>query len=1242
MKKLVSLVMILAVITVANAAFGVEAQTGEITDKRWSVKKAQAWYDEQPWLIGCNFMPSNSINQLEMWQADTFDPETIDRELGWAAGIGFNVVRVFLHDLAYEQDPKGFLKRVDQFLEIADKHDIKPMIVFFDDCWLAEPKIGKQPEPIPGVIGSGWLESPGLEELKRYPTDAKLRGRLEKYVTAVIDRFKDDTRVLMWDMYNEPGGAWYKRPVGGAKYQQGFTGGLCLPLLKDAYIWARRINPSQPLTSCSYGNTNSQESSLKWADVTTFHHYGLPASLESTIVTLQEASPDRPIICTEYLMRPGGDTFQASLPVLCKYNIGAVNWGLVDGKVNAKWGWASWNNPDPTEPKVWFHNVLRKDGTPYDPAEIVTIKQHIENEYVEPAIEVIVPTSFTTPESWTYSLTKPEGDWTKPEFDDSKWTKASGGFGISEIASRRARTEWTTKEIWIRRSFELDRTDFNQLALDIHYDENPTVYINGILVSQLSGYNIDYTVVELDDRASKAIKLGKNVLTVHATQTTGGQYIDVGLVDIVHQHKSKTFGADPDAYMRHRLLSPHLSKIKRIVFTKHFDMGGSHYAYTDAVSDEDTLNPNGFVKQFYFKGGSSLCLLEVSKDLTIKETSLLQDEDGVIRDPDVSYDGKRILFSWKKSARGDDYHLYEMDFETKKVRQLTFGKGVADYEGVYLPNGDIMFSSTRCFQNVDCWHVSVSNMFIMNKDGKHMRRVGFDQVNTNYPQVHPQSGLVTYTRWEYNDRGQIYPQPLFRMFPNGAQQTEFYGNNSYFPTSILHARGIPGTGKVLAVLSGHHTHQRGKLAIIDPSKGRQETSGVTLVAPVKQLKGIIKIDKYGQQGDQWQYPYPLDEDNYLVTFWTDGQKHFGIYFMNSKGERVLLASDPAVSCNQPIPLVPRPLPPQIAYPTDWRKETGTYTIQDIYHGPGLKGIARGTVKKIRVVALDFMATDIGRLNGPSPISINAAWDVKIVLGESPVYEDGSAAFQVPARTPVYFQAIDAKGHVVQTMRSWSTLMPGEVFGCIGCHESKNDAVPNKLTTIAMKKGVKKLDPFYDVSGKGFSFPKMIQPILDAKCVECHKGGDTNPPDLRATPVWDTKALKFWNQAYHVLISTDRSDYQANDAGQILGLIAEKSKYLNWISRWSVPTMIPPYSHGSSQSPLIALLAKGHEKVKMTQEEMDKIACWIDLALPHSGSWTEGMKPEDKEIYMRVYNKRIEWEKQEAQNIQEYITTQSKN
>ena len=378
--KRYTLVLILVVLLGIHAAIAEQVNKSNSTSHkamRWSSKKANQWYAAQPWLVGCNFIPSTAINQLEMWQANTFDPEMIDRELGWAAKLGFNVVRVYLHDLAYEQDSKGFMKRMDHFLKIADKHDIRTMFVIFDDCWLADPKIGEQPEPLPGVHNSGWLESPGLEQLKHYPTDAKLRQRLERYVTSVIEQFRNDKRILMWDLYNEPGGWWYRRGDGAKKFEKGLTGELCLPLLKDVYTWARQVNPSQPLTSCWNRGDYEVYAAFNWADVTTFHHYGNPASLNNLITKIKKGTPHRPIICTEYLRRAGGDTFQATLPVLQKHNIGAINWGLVAGKTNTMWGWASWENFDPKEPKVWFHDILRKDGTPFDKNETAFLKSFI-------------------------------------------------------------------------------------------------------------------------------------------------------------------------------------------------------------------------------------------------------------------------------------------------------------------------------------------------------------------------------------------------------------------------------------------------------------------------------------------------------------------------------------------------------------------------------------------------------------------------------------------------------------------------------------------------------------------------------------------------------------------------------------------------------------------------------------------------------------------------------------------------
>ncbi|MFH1266051.1 MAG: hypothetical protein ABIK89_10010, partial [Planctomycetota bacterium] len=464
---------------------------------------------------------------------------------------------------------------------------------------------------------------------------------------------------------------------------------------------------------------------------------------------------------------------------------------------------------------------------------------------------------------------------------------------------------------------------------------------------------------------------------------------------------------------RHERLKPLATKAPRIVFTKHYTLGGSHYAYTEGQSDAQA--------ERHFTGRSALCLLEWDGDEVRIET-LLEDPDGVIRDPDVSHDGRRILFAWKKSDREDDYHLYEMDVAGRQVRQLTHGLGVADYEPAYLPDGDVIFNSSRCVQTVDCWWTEVSNLYRCDADGRFLRRITFDQVHDNYPTV-TEDGRILYTRWEYNDRGQIYPQPLLQMSPDGTSQTEFYGVNSWFPTTILHARGIPGTQKVLAIATGHHSRQTGKLIVIDPAKGRQENTGVQLVAPVRPTPAV-KIDALGQNGNLFQYPYPLSETHYLVAYhpvgwrWAVGSlgPRFGIYLMTIDGRRELLASDPELPSSQPVPLAPRRVRPPRPSLVDYRKSEGTCYVQDVYAGPGLEGVPRGAIKTLRVVSIEYRAAGVGsnRNGGPgggalvsTPVAVgNGAWDPKVILGDATVHNDGSALFRVPARTPLYFQALD--------------------------------------------------------------------------------------------------------------------------------------------------------------------------------------------------------------------------------------------
>ena len=471
----------------------------ESLSKQWSAVKARKWYEQHPWPIGCNFLPSTAVNSTEMWQSETFDFETMDRELGWAESIGFNSIRVFVQYIVWEADAEGLKERMEKLLEIANSHGISVMFILLDDCFIPEPYLGKQKDPIPGMHNSQWTSSPGVTRKKKRPWIS-----LENYVRDIVGHFAHDKRIYCWDIYNEP------------KAES-------RPLVEKAFAWARQANPSQPLTTCWHAYD-------LW-DVESYHEYS-SASLD---LYKERGESLRPMICTEWMARTLNSRFESHLPLFKKYRIGCYNWGLVAGRTQTYMPWGS--KKDDPEPKEWFHDIFRKDGTPYDPDEIEFIKNI--PEYVEPKVEVIIPTSFTEPHTWAYTTSKPEDDWMKSDYDDSKWKKGPAGFGTSDVPSRRGRTEWKTKDIWIRRTFQLDRTDYDGLGLKIQYDETPEVYINGTMVWKAKGYSPDYMVVQLDKKANKAVRKGKNVLSVHASQTYGGQYIDVGLVEFVRQSKSK-------------------------------------------------------------------------------------------------------------------------------------------------------------------------------------------------------------------------------------------------------------------------------------------------------------------------------------------------------------------------------------------------------------------------------------------------------------------------------------------------------------------------------------------------------------------------------------------------------------------------------------------------------------------------------------------------------------------------------
>jgi len=345
---------------------------------RWSVEKANMWYAKQPWLVGCNFNPSTAINQLEMWQAESFDPATIDRELGYAQDLGFTSVRVFLHHLAWKQGERAFLGRMDTFLTLAEKHRIGVMFVFFDSCWDPNPTPGKQRPPRPHVHNSGWVQDPGREVL----SNPALVDGLEPYVKAVLRQFRNDPRIHVWDLFNEPDND-NRNSYGaaGLRTEVRNKAELTLPLLKKVFAWAREVNPSQPLTAGvwigNWGDPDKlspfEQFMLENSDVISFHNYAKLEDLKKCVENLRRYQ--RPILCTEFMARPAGSTFDPHLAYLKSQRVGAYNWGFVSGKTQTIYPWDSWQITYTNEPPLWFHDILRPGGRPYIPAEVEFIRQ---------------------------------------------------------------------------------------------------------------------------------------------------------------------------------------------------------------------------------------------------------------------------------------------------------------------------------------------------------------------------------------------------------------------------------------------------------------------------------------------------------------------------------------------------------------------------------------------------------------------------------------------------------------------------------------------------------------------------------------------------------------------------------------------------------------------------------------------------------------------------------------------------
>ena len=563
-------------------------------------------------------------------------------------------------------------------------------------------------------------------------------------------------------------------------------------------------------------------------------------------------------------------------------------------------------------------------------------------------------------------------------------------------------------------------------------------------------------------------------------------------------------------------------------------------------------------------------------------------------DLDLNWDGKRMLYSTVDSETRR-WRIFEviLDPETgKRVKgpqpvTPDMGEGAHNYDACYLPDDRVIFSSTAVRQGVPCIGGSapIANLYLLSQDRKTIRQLCFDQDHNWNPAV-MNDGRVLYTRWEYMDIPHYYSRLLFRMNPDGTGQTSYYGSNSIWPNSMFFARPIPGDpSRVATIISGHHGVARvGELMILDPAKGRHEAEGVVQRIPGygKKVEAVINDHLVNASWPKFLHPYPLDGNTIIASCQPTPDSLWGIYLVDTFDNMLLLKELDGHVLVEPLALRSTPKPPVIPDKVDLTRKDATVLVTDIYTGPGLKDVPRGTVDRLRVFTLHYGYNKVG---GWSSVAIEGSWEPKRIIGTVPVEKDGSAFFRVPANTPIVLQPVDKQGRALQIMRSWFTAMPGESVSCIGCHENQNEAPPMGRQ-LAARKGPRDLTPWYGLT-RGLDFLREIQPILNAKCIECHDGSKKNKdiPDFADTKLGEGKTvMESFPRSYNQLHPFVRRPGPESD--------------------YAVPE---PLEYHASTSELIQILEKGHHDVKLTAEDWDRLVTWIDMNVQAYGTWSQQRK-----------------------------------
>ena len=556
----------------------------------------------------------------------------------------------------------------------------------------------------------------------------------------------------------------------------------------------------------------------------------------------------------------------------------------------------------------------------------------------------------------------------------------------------------------------------------------------------------------------------------------------------------------------------------------------------------------------------------------------------------LHFDADRLLFSMPGDS---DWQVFEVRLDGSGLRQVSpdIRPGVDNYDACYLPNGEFLFTSTLPMVSVPCVAGSahVANLCRLTKDGK-VRQLCFDQEHNWCPRVLA-DGTILYQRWEYTDTPHANTRLLMTMNPDGTNQRSFYGSNSYWPSAFFYATPVPGSAtKVVGVSSGHHGDARlGELYLLDAAKGRSEDSGVVAQIPSKPATPSGQGRIYDHMRNVWPrflHPQPLSE-KYMLTACQPSPRHaWGVYLVDTFDNLLLLKECRGRAVLEPIPVLKRPAPPVVADKVDTARKDATVYLQDIYQGPGLKGIPRGTVKALRLFSYTFSYHDVGGLYGV--IGQDGPWDLHRPLGTVPVHEDGSAKFSVPANTPISIQPLDGDGQALALMRSWLTAMPGEVLSCVGCHES-HDPAPAARGSSAFTAPAAPIKPWRPQVA-GLSFSREVQPVLDRHCSACHDGTKA-PPDLRGgTMVGD------WS-------SQISGNGGAGKAGQFSTSYVNLFPYTRANGIEGDYHLLAPMEFHFSTSELGQLLRKGHYGVALDADALDRLITWVDLNRPYHGSWS---------------------------------------